>query len=197
MAAEKMSDPNAINLWISTNFVLFTMQWGERADLLVREWGVNAIVYMIPDSFEPQPDDKMMQIMASTSMAIRGHLHGMVSLVTRQKNPHLPEGVTEVSDILKVTSQDQLPGIWFIYSAERRAVQYPFKLDEGEISVNLLLFWVRQTMLEIELPKLNEYVKTLEQNETVELDLIETYRKEISQREEAYVEVDKMIDTEF
>ena len=152
---------------------------------------------MIPDSFEPQQDDPMMQVMANTAMAIRAHLHGMVSLVTRQKNPHLPEGVFEVAEILKVTEQDQLPGLWFIYSAEKRVVQYPFKLEDGEFSVNLLLFWVRQTMLEIELPRLNEYVKTLEQNDTVELDLIETYRKEIAQREEAYVEVDALLEKEF
>lgn len=58
----------------------------------------------------------------------------------------------------------------------------------------MLLLWSRRAILELELPKLEEYVLSLENNDTVELDLLEFYQKRLEQGTTEFEMVKKTFD---
>ena len=72
----------AISLWISHSWTLFSLRWGERAEAIVNNEGVNALVYMMPHIDETSESDYAAQVMVHTSYTIREYIDGMVAIIS-------------------------------------------------------------------------------------------------------------------
>lgn len=167
--------------WISISITQFSLKWGSRSHSLIEKLQYNSLVYLMPEINERSGEDFTAMIMGQTANTIREHIQGVVAIITQYDDPYLPQGVPQMREILEVTDKDDLPGLWLIHGHERTHVKYPYDLSTKELSPELLLLWSRGAILDIELPKLEEYVVSLENNDTVEMDLLEHYQKRLEQ----------------
>lgn len=103
----------------------------------------------------------------------------MIAIITEFEDEYLTPGVPQLAKKLGVESKEELPGLWVIHGHESKAVKYPYDISTMELSPEMLLLWTRRTILEVEYPVLTNYVKDLEANDTVELDLVELYQKRL------------------
>ena len=115
---------------------------------------------------------------------IRQSIQGVVAIVTEYEDNTLPQNMQQIAKKLGLESKGDTPALMMVHGNESKAVRYPYNLTTMELSPEMLLLWTRRTILEIEQPILQQYVKELEANETVELDLFELYVKRLEQLEQ-------------
>lgn len=125
---------------------------------------------------------------------IRQSIKGVVAIVTEYEDSSLPSTMQQLAKKLGLESKADTPALMMVHGNESKAVMYPYDLSTMELSPEMLLLWTRRTILEIEQPILQKYVKELEANETVELDLLELYVKRLEQLEEELAIVEKTFD---
>jgi hypothetical protein len=54
-----------------------------------------------------------------------------------------------------------MEGLWILHGPSGRTEPYPFELDARLISVQMLMMWSRQTILEIEIPVIEGYIESM------------------------------------
>lgn len=123
----------------------------------------------------------MAQVIGAAATHIRENIEGVFVVITEFEDPYLTPDTPQLAFQLGIENKDELPGLFVIHGHESRAVKYPYDLSNMELSPEMLLLWARRTILEIELPVLQKYLVSLEENDTVEMDLLEVYQKRLVQ----------------
>jgi hypothetical protein len=120
---------------------------------------------------------------------IRQHIKGVVAIITPFNDDTLHPEIEQLAHKMNIKSKDQLPGLFVIHGALKKMERLPADINPEDLNPELLLLWSRKALIEIEGPALIQYLKELEDNESVDVDLIEFYTKRLeeSKKEHEYV----------
>lgn len=177
--------------WLNVSILQFSLRWGGRASTVIDKIFYNGIVLVLPDGDVTEKGNFLAEVVGAAAQHIRTNIEGVIAVITEFEDPYLTPDTPQMAKKLGVEKKEDLPGLWVIHGHENKAVRYPYDLANFELSPEMLLLWARRTILEIESPILDNYLKSLEDNETVDIDLIEVYTKRNTQLKEEIELVNK------
>jgi len=172
--------------WITMKYVQTNLDWGDRAYQVVNLMKNNAIFYLVP-SLGSEPD-WLAQLMGITAGIIREQIDGIILIIASYDDE--TKAKESIFDMMGIKSADELPGIYFFHGVANEVRKWNDPIVEYELSPDMILMWSRLQMLDSEVSIIDRYIQSLEHEENVEEDLIETYTKLM---EEAAEERDALI----
>ena len=97
-------------------------------------------------------DDWLADTMVEFSYVVREKELGILPIVADKTDKIFHE-----EDKIDIETQ----GLWLFHGFTGRAVPYPYHYKAGEISTDMLLYWARRTIINLEIPSLESYIEEL------------------------------------
>lgn len=115
---------------------------------------------MLPELNEDSSKHWLSKVIVGTSQYMNKNLEGVITLVSPYHD-HKLQAVEQLKDILKLTSDDDLPALFVYHSREDQVRRYSNDLKMYDMTPEMLILWARHEILDIEIPILEEIIEML------------------------------------